>query len=161
MEGARITRLLCEISILKYCLLNELFEKWRIPPPPSPLVMWPVVGRHMISSGSFWRVPTWDPPPLARHSGGGGLGCPLPGFSRRSRLLVQARGKIHSARVKLSGPVLSEPSRTTMYPCMSTFSARNFMQIYALYRGVIWIFCTQVVKNLILGGKQFFSPLYW
>jgi hypothetical protein len=34
MEGARITRLLCEISILKYCLLNELFEKWRIPPPP-------------------------------------------------------------------------------------------------------------------------------
>jgi hypothetical protein len=92
--------------------------------------------------------------------GGGGLGCPLPGFSRRSRLLVQARGKIHSARVKLSGPVLSEPSRTTMYPCMSTFSARNFMQIYALYRGVIWIFCTQVVKNLILGGKQFFSPLY-
>jgi hypothetical protein len=36
MEGARITRLLCEISILKYCLLNELFEKWRIPPPLSP-----------------------------------------------------------------------------------------------------------------------------
>jgi hypothetical protein len=36
MEGAGITHLLCEISILKYCLLNELFEKWRIPPPLSP-----------------------------------------------------------------------------------------------------------------------------
>ena len=109
---------------------------------------------------SIWRLPMWEAPNLVAARGGGGLGCPLPGFSRRSRLLVQARGKIHSARVKLSGPVLSEPSRTTMYPCMSTFSARNFMQIYALYRGVIWIFCTQVVKNLILGGKQFFSPLY-
>jgi hypothetical protein len=86
MEGARITRLLCEISILKYCLLNELFEKWRIPPPPSPLVMWPVVGRHMISSGSFWRVPTWDPPPLARHSGGGGAWVAL------SRALVGVAG---------------------------------------------------------------------
>jgi len=110
MEGARITRLLCEISILKYCLLNELFEKWRIPPPLSP--------SHVTGGGSS-----------------------------------------HDQQ-QLSGPVHSEPSRTTMYPCMSTFSARNFMQIYALYRGVIWIFCTQVVKNLILGGKQFFSPLY-
>jgi hypothetical protein len=160
MEGARITRLLCEISILKYCLLNELFEKWRIPPPLSPSHVTGGGSSHdqqrVILAGPHVGPATFGPP----LGGGGGLGCPLPGFSRRSRLLVQARGKIHSARVKLSGPVLSEPSRTTMYPCMSTFSARNFMQIYALYRGVIWIFCTQVVKNLILGGKQFFSPLY-
>jgi len=119
MEGARITRLLCEISILKYCLLNELFEKWRIPPPLSP--------SHVTGGGS----------------------------SHDQQRVILAGPHVGPATF---GPPL--PSRTTMYPCMSTFSARNFMQIYALYRGVIWIFCTQVVKNLILGGKQFFSPLY-
>jgi hypothetical protein len=34
--------------------------------------------------------------------------------------------------IELRCPILSEPSRTTMYPCMSTFSAKNFMLIYAL-----------------------------
>ena len=49
-------------SILKYCLVNELFEKWRISPIPSSLVTWQVAGRLVISDGSLRRVPTWDPP---------------------------------------------------------------------------------------------------
>ena len=56
-------------SILKYCLVNELFEKWRISPIPSPLVTWQMAGRHVISGGSLRRVHTRGTP----HFKGGGV----------------------------------------------------------------------------------------
>jgi hypothetical protein len=77
--------------------------------------------QRVIFAGPHVGPATFGPP----LGGGGGLGCPLPGFSRRSRLLVQARGKIHSARVKLSGPVLSEPSRTPMYILVCLLSVQE------------------------------------
>jgi hypothetical protein len=64
---------------LEILLGNELFEKWRISPPPSPLVTWQVACRHVISGG---RVISAGPRvgPTTLGGGGGGLGCPLAGF---------------------------------------------------------------------------------
>ncbi len=83
-EGARITRLLCEISILNSAWLMN-FEKWRIPPPP-PLVTWPVVGLTWSVAGHFG-----GPPRGTRHlwpatrGRGMGLGFPLAGFPQTQR----------------------------------------------------------------------------
>ncbi len=78
------TRLLCEISILKYCLVVELFEKWRIcpsPPPPAPPGWHLILATHL----AFWLLDLATPhvggARFGRHSGGRWLGLPSPGLS--------------------------------------------------------------------------------
>jgi hypothetical protein len=64
--------LLCEISILKYCLVVELFEKWQISPTPQSCDRWRTILVTPHMRGATFGC----------HSGGGGvcLGCPLAGF---------------------------------------------------------------------------------
>jgi len=64
MEGARITRLLCEISILKYCFIVELFEKWRsalLPPPVTRLILVTHLGVLATQLGVSPRVKAPNP----------------------------------------------------------------------------------------------------
>ncbi len=75
---------MCEISILKYCLVVELFEKWRIWPPAPP-------GWHLILAThlAFWLLDLATPhvggARFGRHSGGRWLGLPSPGLSPKHK----------------------------------------------------------------------------
>ncbi len=72
---------MCEISILKYCLVVELFEKWRISPHLSP--------SHVIGGGPFWLIilaaPHVGPATFSSHSGVGRLGLPSRGLFPNTR----------------------------------------------------------------------------
>ncbi len=72
-------------SILKYCFIVELFEKWRNYPPPlaphSGVPFWHLADQFGVSprggvtkSGCHWG-----------EGGGGGLVCPLAGFPPNTR----------------------------------------------------------------------------
>jgi hypothetical protein len=86
-ECARNKCLLCEISILKYCLVVDLFEKWRIslPPLPQSRDWWQTILAGHFGDSLRGRRHFW--PPLG---GGGGvcLGCPLAGFPQTQGNIV-------------------------------------------------------------------------
>jgi hypothetical protein len=69
----RNTHLRVEISILKYCFIVELFEKWRsaLPPPPVSRLIWAThLGVLATQLGVSPRVKA--PNPDATQGGGGG-----------------------------------------------------------------------------------------
>ncbi len=79
-----------EISILKYCFIVELFEKWRSGVPPSP-------SRASHSGDTFgrfgdstWRFSTCERAKSRCHTGGGGggrLGNPTGGLFPKKKEL--------------------------------------------------------------------------
>jgi hypothetical protein len=75
---------LCEISILKYCFVVKLFEKWRISPPPPRMA--PQFGASFWRFGcSIWRLPMRKAPNLIATGGGGRLGLPSRGLSQNHK----------------------------------------------------------------------------
>ena len=73
------------ISILKYCFIDELFEKWHsaLPPPPVARLIWAThLGVLVTQLGGSPRVKVPNPDAT---QGGGGLGSPLAGFSPNTR----------------------------------------------------------------------------
>ncbi len=69
------------ISILKYCFIVELFEKWRSVLPPSPSREFKLGDSSGMATqlGVSPRVKAPNPD-TTRGGGGGGLGSPLAGF---------------------------------------------------------------------------------
>jgi hypothetical protein len=68
------------ISILKYCFIVELFEKWHsaLPPPPVARLIW---ATHLGILGTQLGVsPRVKAPNPDTTQGGGWLGYPLAGF---------------------------------------------------------------------------------
>jgi hypothetical protein len=88
-EGAKNKCLLCEINILKYCLVVDLFENWRIslPPPPLPRSRdwWQTILAGHFGDSPHGRRHFW--PPLGE-GGGVGLGSPLAGFPQSQGNIV-------------------------------------------------------------------------
>ena len=77
------------ISILKYCFIVELFEKWRsvIPPPPVARSIWAShLGILATQLGVSPRVKAPNPD-ATPGGGGGGLGSPLAGFSQTQGII--------------------------------------------------------------------------
>ncbi len=75
------------ISILKYCLIVELFEKWCSALPPSlsrSFQLGVSLGRLASQLGVSPRVKAPNPD-ATQGEGGGGLGSPLAGFSKYTR----------------------------------------------------------------------------
>ncbi len=76
------------IGILKYCVIVELFEKWRstLPPPPVVRSIWAShLGVLATKLGVSPHVKA--PNPDATRGGGGGVGLcsPLAGFPRHTK----------------------------------------------------------------------------
>ncbi len=90
-EWARNTHLRVEISILKYCFIVELFEKWRLVFPPSALGRL-ILATHLGRFGdSVCRLSTWGVAQFGRHTGEGGLGWPLAGFPHTQGICFLSR----------------------------------------------------------------------
>ena len=73
------------ISILKYCFLVELFEKWcsALPPPPVTRLTWAThLGILATQLGVSPRVKAPNPDAA---QGEGGLGSPLAGFPSNTK----------------------------------------------------------------------------
>ncbi len=70
------------ISILKYCFIVELFEKWRSALPPSPSRAFQLGNSFgcLATQLSFCPRVKAPNPDATRGRGGGGLGGPLVGF---------------------------------------------------------------------------------